>query len=287
MNLKLNFSYIVILCFTTFISCTKDKIVEDILDTSKPDTIFQLKYGSDPQQSMDLYLPAGRQSNKTGVFVLIHGGGWTSGDKNDLKDFFNSLIKLYPNLAVANINYRLATTNSPGNPKQMEDVTAAIQLLQQQKYSLKASYFLLGSSAGGHLAMLYGYANDPSHHVQAICNIVGPCDFTDPAYTDNIFYLGVLAGYTGTYDYQNNKSLFAMVSPVKYIRTDSPPTIGFFGDTDPLIPILQKQILETALNTAHVTNELHVYPGGHGTWSTASNNDMIIQLVAFINTHFQ
>jgi acetyl esterase/lipase len=233
-----------------------------------------------------LYLPAGRSKEKTGVFVLIHGGGWTGGDKDDLKDFFNGIIQLYPNNAVVNLNYRLATSGSPGNPKQIEDIKEAIKLLQDDKYQLKSSYFLFGTSAGGHLAMLYGYGFDPLHQVKAIGNMVGPCDFTDVAYTSNIFYLGVLAGYTGTIDYSNNKSLFYDVSPVKYVNSESPPTIGFFGETDPLIPISQKSILENTLNTAHVPNKMYVYPGGHGDWNTASTNDMIINLVAFINTHF-
>lgn len=279
-------SSLIILNLFLLSSCTKDEMVDNSLDANKADTLYQIKYGIDNQQRFDLYLPAGRSKEKTGVFVLIHGGGWTGGDKDDLKDFFNGIIQLYPNNAVVNLNYRLATNGSPGNPKQIEDIKEAIKHLQDDKYQLKSSYFLFGTSAGGHLAMLYGYGFDPLHQVKAIGNMVGPCDFTDVGYTSNIFYLGVLAGYTGTIDYSNNKSLFYDVSPVKYVNSESPPTIGFFGETDPLIPISQKSILENTLNTAHVPNKMYVYPGGHGDWNTASTNDMIINLVAFINTHF-
>src|ERR1044072_2692130 len=45
--------------------------------------ILNVAYGTDSQQTMDVYLPAGRDE-ATKVVVLVHGGAWSSGSKDDV-----------------------------------------------------------------------------------------------------------------------------------------------------------------------------------------------------------
>ena len=73
---------------------------------------LDISYGNDSDQVFDLYLPANRTAN-TKVMILIHGGGWTSGDKVEMNDFKNFILQNIPDIAVVNMNYRLAdnTTN--------------------------------------------------------------------------------------------------------------------------------------------------------------------------------
>ena len=63
-----------------FNSCTKEK---NTGNSGSAQTLFNVAYGSSSAQAMDIYLPANRNTGSTKVIVLIHGGGWISGDKND------------------------------------------------------------------------------------------------------------------------------------------------------------------------------------------------------------
>ncbi len=272
-------------------SCKKDKKdkeeEETPYKTEQAYTLADVSYGNDSQQKMDIYLPANRSASTTKVFVLIHGGGWHAGDKSDFASFFNTLKVYYPNHAIININYRLASVASPGYPKQINDIQAALEHIRLPKYELSSQYFLLGASAGGHLAMLYGYAFDPNHTVKGICNTVGPTDFRDPSYTENILFQYGLTSLVGPYTYAQNPDLYAEVSPAVHVSATSPKTISFFGDSDELIPSTQLGLLHNRLDSVGVYNEATLYAGeGHGGWNQANSADYFTKLANFVNTHF-
>jgi acetyl esterase/lipase len=252
--------------------------------------LTDIVYGSDPKQKMDVYLPANRDGNSTKVFVMIHGGGWTSGDKSDYASTVAAFKSYYPNHAIININYRLGVQGNPGYPKQINDIQAALNEIQKEKYNLSKKYLLYGGSAGGHLSLLYGYAFDPNHYVKGIVNTVGPADLTDTSFTKNVFLMGIVGGLLGdaVYNYQANQALFAEASPAKQVTASSPPTISFYGDQDPLIPVTQMPSLRAALQSKGVWHYDTIYPGGgHAIWaSQAQNEDYINRTIAFINQFF-
>jgi len=280
------------------IACKKETITPQPDDTNTPPavavydstqsyTLTDISYGNDPQQKMDIYLPANRSKDSTKVFILIHGGGWSSGDKADFVYFFNTLKLYYPHHAIVNINYRLGTYLSPGYPKQIQDIQQAINHIQHPNYQLESEYFIFGNSAGGHLGMFYGYRYDTLHQVKAICNTVGPADFTDVSYTGNSVYDYALSSFVGPITYAQNPTLYAEVSPVKYITANSPKTISFYGDNDPLIPATQMGILHNELTAKGVYNESTQYAGeGHGNWNQTNSNDYTAKIANFINQHF-
>lgn len=281
--------YTALLFLLSFTSCVKDIInVTPEFDTAKTFTLTNVSYGNDPQQKIDIYLPANRSSDRTKVFILIHGGGWVGGDKADFNDLFNNLKSAYPNHAVVNINYRLGTITSPGYPKQINDIEAVIDHIQLDKYDLSKEYFLFGASAGGHLSMLYAYAFDQSHTVKGICNIVGPTDLTDTAYTNHVEYDFVLGGLVGNQSYAQNPAIYAEVSPAKKVTPSSPKTLSFYGSLDPLIPVTQMTILQKALDANGVYSEATMYQGdGHGNWSPANAQDCLLKILNFIEQHFK
>jgi acetyl esterase/lipase len=45
-----------------------------------------ISYGADADQVYDIYLPVER-TEMTKILILVHGGGWTSGDKADMNGF--------------------------------------------------------------------------------------------------------------------------------------------------------------------------------------------------------
>jgi acetyl esterase/lipase len=253
------------------------------------DTAINLKdvaYGSDPGQIMDVYLPANRTGD-TKVIIMVHGGAWVRGSKEDFADFVPVIKAQFPNYALVNINYRLATNTSPAFPKQIEDLQNVIAFLKDNRYdyTVDNNYAFIGASAGAHLAMLYGYKYDTSREVSAICNIVGPADFLDPAYTAHPLYGFAAQSLLGTTNVTDK--MIAEVSPVAHVTSQAPPTIMFYGGVDPLIPSSQGPRLKAALDAAGVYNEYNFYAGGgHGDWDAATMTDVYTKLAAFLNSNF-
>ncbi len=262
----------------------KDPDPEVSYEANQEYNLQNISYGTDNQQKMDIYLPANRNSN-TKVFVLIHGGGWSGGDKADFTYLLNSLKMYYPDHAIINMNYRLATESSPAYPKQINDIQAALTEISSEKYQVSSQFFLFGASAGGHLSLLYAYGFDPEHHVKGICNTVGPSDLTDPNYLDNPIYSSaynvLISGG------KQNQAGVQAVSPALHVTPSSPPTISFYGDTDPLVPLTQMARLHNALNTHGVYNEATMYQGaGHGNWNQTQSNDYVAKILVFVNSYF-
>src|SRR3954466_5361914 len=85
------------------------------------ETKVDVAYGKDSLQRMDIYLPAGRTRDVTKSLILIHGGGWNSGDKSNFAVYIDSFKHRLPGYAIFNINYRLVS-HKHLFPAQEEDV---------------------------------------------------------------------------------------------------------------------------------------------------------------------
>jgi acetyl esterase/lipase len=255
-------------------------------ETLAAQDILNVAYGTDSQQKMDVYLPAGRNQN-TKVIILVHGGGWSGGSRSEFGYFVPQLKAEFPGHAIVNIDYRLATLASPGFPKQVNDIEAVIAFLKNSDYNISDDYAFIGASAGAHLSMLYAYEYDTAHDVKAVCSIVGPADFTDPSYTQNPLFTNGLAYLVGNVSNTENPGLYADVSPSLQVSAQSPPTIMFYGGQDPLVPATQGPRLKAKLDESGVYNELHLYPnGGHGNWDAPTMLNFQTKLMAFLHAKF-
>lgn len=248
--------------------------------------ILNVQYGEKPDQLMDVYLPAGRNED-TKVFILIHGGGWTGGSKADMAFVIPMLQQQFPGYAIVNMDYRLATLQYPAFPKQVQDIEEAIQFLKSSDYSLSNDYALIGASAGAHLAMLYAYRYDTHGDVKAVANIVGPSDFTDPAYTSHPFFQYGAQYLVGDINYREHPEVTETVSPALQVKRTSPPTIMFYGGADPLVPVSQATRLKAKLDDKGVYNEYYLYQnGGHGNWDAQTMANFSEKLTAFLRAKF-
>lgn len=126
---------------------------------ARAEVLRDVPYGgknSNPLQALDLYLPEKKAAKPWPVFVLVHGGGWSAGDKSNSR-FVEPKVSWLNDagyLAVS-INYRLAPATK--HPGQVEDVCAAIAWIQRKIGALGGDpqrIYLLGHSAGAHLAAL-------------------------------------------------------------------------------------------------------------------------------------
>lgn len=272
--------YLILLFVAALWSCGSD---DNDNATAEAKQILNVSYGPDSQQTYDVYLPANR-TNDTKVMLLLHGGGWTGGSKENMNAAVQIVKTLYPQYAIVNMNYRLATETSAAYPKQTDDIASVLAHVESQDYAVSDDYAFLGVSAGGHLSMLYAYKFDTQHKVKAVCNIVGPTDFNDPAYEGSELETTLLPYLTGS---NMTEAFLTEVSPITHVGAQSAPTIQFMGNADPLIPITQGQRLKARLDSFGVSNELNIYNAGHGNFSITDTQDVYARLGAFLNTHFQ
>lgn len=228
------------------------------------------------RQKLDLYLP--KSEKKLPVIIWIHGGAWLAGSK----DYFVPLEYLADGYAMASINYRLS--QHAIFPAQIQDCKAAVRWLRAnaQKYSLDPNCFgAWGPSAGGHLAAMLGTTGDVntfdvgehlsvSSRIQAAVDYFGPTDFLqmdehrtpdDMIHNEPKSPESQLIGG----DIRDNLEKVARANPITYVTKDDPPFLIVHGDSDPLVPHHQSELLETALRKAGVPVSFHTVKGaGHG-----------------------
>ena len=252
-------------------------------------TFLDVPYGNDPQQKYDIFLPENASINSTKVLIYIHGGGWTNGDKANAKKLISHLINSNPGFAIVSMNYRLAKTNKPTKPAfpdQFLDVGLTIDHIKssQNKYNIKPEFGLIGTSAGGHLGLMYDYVYDKKNEVKFVCSIAGPTDLTDNFFIKNPNFKVYSSSLIDTFEYKKNTDLIKVISPVFYASNTSSPTLLIYGDKDQTVPLSNGKHLNKVLNDLSVENKLIVYNGGHGDyWDTRFEQN----LKDFIYLHFK
>jgi acetyl esterase/lipase len=242
-----------------------------------------VSYGANVQQKFDMYLPANRTTATTKSIIVIHGGGWNTGDKGDLNVYIDSLRKREPSYAFFNLNYRLAD-GADIFPAQENDVKAAFQVIynKRSEYNISDKFVLLGVSAGGHLALLQGYKYTIPVKPKAIIDFFGPTDLVDfynnpPTPLVPLLLTGVIGGNPTTHN-----TMYVQSSPVTFITAQSPPTLILYGGADIVVPPSQSTLLNTRLQTAGVVRQLVFYPTeGHG-WAGANLTDSFNKIQAFL-----
>jgi hypothetical protein len=163
------------------------------------DSIMNISYGTGVNYAgntdtllMDIYKPHGDGNCLRPIIVLVHGGSWVAGSKEDV-----DLIYLSRNLAskgwvVANINYRLGTHKAANytmqgfcnttisapcgyicdssevfraNFRGMQDTKGAIRFMKM-RHLLDSSdvnnVFLAGESAGGFISLAAAFTDQPN-----------------------------------------------------------------------------------------------------------------------------
>lgn len=126
----------------------------------------------------DWYQPHENISEPLPLIIMLHGGGWRSGDKSMLAPLARQLAK--HNYLVASIEYRLST--EAVYPAAVEDIQEAVSFFRQQADALNIDtkhIVLLGCSAGGSLASLAAVKAQP-YSIKALVNVDGVVDFSDP-----------------------------------------------------------------------------------------------------------
>lgn len=281
------FNSFLLILFFGFLGCSSDNQVQEETqgETKEPleyQALTNVSYGDDPDQVYDIYLPENRTLS-TKIMILVHGGGWNAGDKSDMNGYRDLFLTQFPEMAIANINYRLADENNSPYPMQLNDISSMVDDLFAKKgdYVISEDIGFVGVSAGGHLSLLWSYAFDVDNNVQMVCSVVGPTNLTDEAYLNADFpELQEILDL-----YSSNQELLVDASPLFQATTSSPPTILFYGGVDPLVPISQGVDLNNRLEALNVIHEFTLYETeGHG-WIGLNLLDTSLKLQLFIETY--
>jgi acetyl esterase/lipase len=273
-----------------FTSCSKENTEVPVDDNSAAKTILNASYGNSAAQVMDIYLPANRSAISTKVMLLIHGGGWTDGDKNDplFSPFVDSIKRRLPEYAVFNINYRLSAPPSNLFPTQELDIKAATEFIyaRRNEYGISDKFVFVGASAGAHLAMLQAYKYNSPIRAKAVVSFFGPADLLDmynnPVGGNSLIPL-VLAQTIGKTPSQD-PLIYSNSSPINFISSGTGiPTILLHGGLDPLVNPQQSLAVKTKLASAGIASKYILYPAaGHGDWNSTTYTDAFNNIQAFL-----
>jgi len=254
--------------------------------------ILDTAYGTDPNQKLDIYLPAGR-TTATKVVIYIHGGGWESGSKSDpeYQQHKELLRQKWPDAAVATINYRLTSNPAVHYTQIMSDITSAVNLVVNNKanFVISDTLTMVGASAGGHLAMLYTYKYNANNYVKAVADFFGPAKLSDWSWYNSFnpwigkFVKDILIQFNGA---PWDLALYDSNSPFSVATAQSKPTIIFHGTLDVIVPLYQSQWMRGQLNTLGVPNEYYEYLDGHG-FNYSNTDDAMNKTVAFLKSHLR
>ena len=258
----------------------------------RPDVIYGVENGH--ENKLDIIYRR-NASAPVPTVIYIHGGGWVLGDKA------GAVLHMLPYLkmgwAAVNVEYRMASASKA--PGVVEDCRCALRWIVRNanEYHIDpARLVVTGHSAGGHLSLTTGMlresdgldTNCPGDkgeaepRVAAIVNWYGITDVADLLTGSNRKTYAVAWLGSAT----NKEEVAHRVSPLTYVRNDSPPIITIHGDADDVVPYTHAVRLQQALDKAGVANQLFtVKRGGHGQFSDEDNQQAYEAIFQFLAKH--
>jgi len=227
--------------------------------------------------SINIAFPQRISTKPRPVVLLIHGGGFISGDKNSKNKQIIKLSKL--GFVSASAMYRL----SPAYrfPAAIDDIKLAIRFLKANadKYHIDPDRIIVsGSSAGSYLAVMVGvtgnsnafsdhglYPNFDSSVLAVTAQSAPIGDFTRLKYVERPTVKRLLP-----VSYTNKKLVLSAMSPVTYLDVNDPPFFLSHGDEDPVIPVEMSREFVLELEKIDHVFEYHEVKGGTHSFSSSA-----------------
>ncbi len=234
-----------------------------------------IAYGESDDQTLDLYLPAGKTGD-VGLVLFIHGGAWVTGTK---ETYLPEALRYQAlGYVTATINYRyLGNGVMPAD--ELDDIASSLRAIKAacaEKGVNVSKTVLVGSSAGAHLALLYAYTKIAEAPVKpvAVVSSSAPTDFTDPAFMESgagEMVAGAIGVSTETLARLMQTGIAEMfvptlknLSPAKQVKSTSVPTLMAHGKNDTIVPYSNAERLDAALTEKGVTHDFVTFPNsGH------------------------
>ena len=218
---------------------------------------------------LDVFYPSKKTARLYPAVLLIHGGGWRSGDRAQQEPMAAWLAA--DGYVAATMQYRLSAEAK--YPAAIQDVKAAIRWLRARagEYAIDTGRIaVLGCSAGGQLAALAGATNDDtvfdglncnrshSSRVQAIIDVDGILAFIHPESGEGDERKGSSAATQwlgGTQEMQ--PSLWQQASPLNHVSAATPPVL--FINSSVVRMHAGRDDLIRRLDSLHIYSERHTF----------------------------
>ena len=256
---KLGILFLLALCSLTITG--QEKVPQSTLPSIEYTVTTEINYAGnkDMAQTMDIYVPLHKKSEKLPVIVTIFGTNdlWGKGDKMWAGDSPFLSYLLDGNYACVKINYRLSSESKW--PAQLIDCKAAIRWIKgnSERFGFdKNKIAVQGELAGGHLALMLGLTSNEKTMEGDIGNYLNEdskinCVVSGFA-PSNLEELGgkeveVLLG--GKIDDLLKKAQEA--SPISWVSNETQfPIYLYQGDAEEKVPMAQTDLLYNALKEA-------------------------------------
>ena len=254
------------------------------------DVVFRIIPGTQRELLCDLWRPGDGSASEVGV-IYLHGSAWMIGDKDLFtRPFFRHLVS--QGHTVMDVSYRLfPETDLFG---MISDVKYAIAWMKENasRFGVDPNKIVLaGGSAGGHLALLAGYApahpelkpQDLKNTDLSVCGVIsyyGPSDLL-AMYQGQVLNLpeiedqpprlittettlsnqdiGLIHLLLGGRP-QDNPEAYPLFSPKSHVHPGCPPTLLFHGEPDILVPSAPTKALYHKLVEAEVPASYVMFP---------------------------
>ncbi|HVU37425.1 MAG TPA: alpha/beta hydrolase [Opitutales bacterium] len=214
--------------------------------------------------------------------ILVHGGGWSGGDKaTEIDPLFAPLTQA--GIAWFSINYRLAPQYP--YPACVEDAEAAVRWVKAhaKEYNIDPNKIvLIGESAGGHIVDMVAVRatrDKPGTRVAAVVAFYAPCDNVSdtlrrggpsPSMQKLLGLPPEKIGADGKLSPKTEQALYD-ISPINFVHKDLPPYLLVHGTADQSVPYEQSVRWQAKLQALGVPCDLVTIKGGPhvmGRWET-------------------
>lgn len=233
-----------------FTLAAKVKVEKNIAYTTQKDQV---------SNQLNVYYDTDLTKNRD-VLLFIHGGSWSSGKKETYWWLGRNFAR--KGLVAVTINYGLAPDQQYEG--MANDCAAAVKWVSQHISAYGGNperIFLMGHSAGGHLAELINADPQYFHHAGFTGKIAGV--ILDDAFgLDMNEYLSKAEKDDNYYNFlrtfSTEEATWTKASPLNYLSNVKNPQLIFYGEkTYPAIQI-QSERMNDLLLKAGVKSEMHV-----------------------------
>lgn len=239
------------------------------------------------QQSLMLavYSAGNKPDAPKGTIVILHGGGWRYGNYLETGNWPRTLSEA--DFTIVSVQYRLSSPENHTWNQAPQDIHDALRYIQAHPKDLGVNLdrlYLLGQSAGGHLALLEAYKNQT---VTAVASLYAPVDLALDYETsrDKSAELNFIGGTPEEYPER-----YRDLSPLTHTRSSSPRTLILQGTRDDLVTEQNALLLSSQLkkhNVEHRTILLpltgHSFENQHGGFATQIAEQSVLK---FFGSHF-
>ena len=237
---------------------------------------IDVAYGSREHNTYDLYLPTNAaQQDSLALILYVHGGSWIGGDKKYRHgDCYMWVQKGY---ATATMNYSLLTEDSVSLLTMQDEIDACIRHIQHFAAGQGAHIRQMcigGTSAGGHLAMMFAYGRPHPLPIRFVAVKVAPSDFrilfpyhaeaSEAEISKFIFSCTGERMEAHPLTPQQLDSIKLQASPVFYINDSTAlPAIFAYGEQDDLVKPANYHALQARYDSLASPYDLIVFPNSN------------------------